>query len=92
MAVAQHQVEEVQPHLAAQRERDRQAILREVRRAGFEHALESLGNVIAVLVVPDAGDNPETDTRMAQVSAVAETAALNALVWAARSQGWSAPA
>lgn len=88
MALAQHpNGQELSPRLQAQRERDRQAMRRLVRDRGFEHAIESLASVVAVEVSPDVG--ADVDDRMAKVSAVTEAAVLNAMVWVARSQGWT---
>lgn len=89
MALAQHpNGQEQSPRLQAERERDRLAMRRLVRDADFEHALESLGNVVAVTVAGMA-EGAEVDDRMAKVSAVTEAAVLNAMVWVARSQGWT---
>lgn len=70
------------------REAERKAMRRVLDERGFEHAVGSIADAVAVTLVPQHGF--DVDEKMGRVADRAEAAVLDALVVFARQHGWRA--
>lgn len=81
-------VRQAPAHPLPVRERDRQAMRGVLRDRGFEHAVGSIADAVAVELVPQTGF--DVDEQMEKIAGQVEGDVLDTLVRFAKQRGWRA--